>query len=40
MESKATKVAEKLKGKEERSEKRLNNDIDLFANLYFNQNYP
>ena len=39
IESKATKVAEKLKRKEERSEERLNNDIDLFANLYFNQNY-
>ena len=37
-ESKATKVAEKLKRKKERSQERLNNDIDLFANLYFNQN--
>ena len=39
IESKATKVAEKKRKKEERSEKQLNNDIDLFANLYFNQNY-
>ena len=35
-ESKATKVAEKLKGKEEKSQNRFNKDIDLFANLYFN----
>ena len=33
------KVAEKLKKKEKRIEERLNNDIDSFANLYFNQNY-
>ena len=38
VETKATKVAEKLKKKEERSENRFNKDIDLFANLYFNQN--
>ena len=38
-ESKTTKVAEKLKGKEERNQNRFNKDIDLFANLYFNQNY-
>lgn len=39
VESKATKVAEKLKKKEEKSQNRFNKDIDLFANLYFNQNY-
>ena len=39
METKATKVAEKLKKKEEKEKNRFNNDIDLFANLYFNQNY-
>ena len=39
IESKATKVAEKLKGKEEKSQNQFNKDIDLFANLYFNQNY-
>ena len=39
IESKATKVAEKERRKEKRSQERLNNDIDLFANLYFNQNY-
>ena len=37
--SKATKVAEKLKKKEEKSQNQFNKDIDLFANLYFNQNY-
>ena len=39
IESKATKVAEKLKEKEEKSQNRFNKDIDLFTNLYFNQNY-
>ena len=39
VESKATKVAEKLEEKEEKSQNRFNKDIDLFANLYFNQNY-
>ena len=38
IESKATMVAEKERRKEERIEKQLNNDIDLFANLYFNSN--
>ena len=38
IESKATIVAEKERRKEERNEKRLNNNIDLFANLYFNSN--
>jgi glycyl-tRNA synthetase (class II) len=37
--SKATKVAEKLKKKEEKNQNQFNKDIDLFANLYFNQNY-
>ena len=37
--TKATKVAEKLKKKEEKSENRFNNDIDLYSKLYFNQNY-
>ena len=39
IETKATKVAEKLKGKEEKSQNRFDKDIDLFANLYFNQIY-
>ena len=39
IESKATKVAEKEKRKEERKQEQFNKDIDLFANLYFNQNY-
>ena len=38
IESKATIVAEKERRKEDRNEKRLNNDIDSFANLYFNSN--
>ena len=38
-ESKATMVAEKEKRKEERKQEQFNKDIDLFANLYFNQNY-
>ena len=36
-ESKATIVAEKLKGKEERKQEQFNKDIDTFANLYYNQ---
>ena len=39
IESKATKVAEKEKRKEEKKQEQFNKDIDLFANLYFNQNY-
>lgn len=35
-ESKATMVAEKEKRKEERSQNRFNNDIDLYANIYYN----
>ena len=38
-ESKATMVAEKEKRKEERKQEQFNRDIDLFANLYFNQNH-
>ena len=36
IESKATKVAEKLKKKEEKSQNQFNKDIDLFANIYYN----
>ena len=35
-ESKATIVAEKQERKEKRSQNRFNNDIDLFANIYYN----
>ena len=39
-ETKATIIVTgKLKKKEEKMKNQFNNDIDLFANLYFNQNY-
>ena len=38
-ESKAAMAAEKERRKEERKQEQFNKDIDLYANLYFNQNY-
>ena len=36
IESKATTVAEKQRKKEIRSENQFSNDIDLYANIYYN----
>ena len=39
IESKATKIAEKLKEKEEKSQIRFNNDIGLYADIYYNNHF-